>query len=97
MTASLFSKIPKWCYYVFPVAVLLIIILAVRGGGRALLSRLGSPSVDSVDLAAPPALTPEKAEEMKEEIKEETAAEKESIKEKYDEERDRVDKWLRGE
>lgn len=84
MTASLFSKIPKWCWYAFPVAVLLIIILAFRGGGRALWSRLGSPSAVSVDPAAPPALTPEKAEEKREEIKEELKVEEEKVETEAD-------------
>ena len=78
---SIFKKIPRWCYYAFPIAIILILFFALRGGGKALWSRLGSPSAVSVDPASAPALTPEKAEEKREEVKEVTEDKREKIKE----------------
>jgi len=97
VTTSLFrktlSKVPWWAWVLLPLALVALLYFALRGGGQALWSRLGSPSAVSVDPASPlaPSITPKKAKEMKEEVKEEATDEREKIKEEAANMRDRLD------
>ena len=85
---SFFKKIPKWCWYVFPVAILLFLFFAFRDGGRGALRWLHSPQ----PLATrPPAITPAEAEEQREEIAEELKEEEEIIDTEVDELRKKIE------
>ena len=91
MTASLFRKIPKWCWYVFPVAILIILFFACRDGGRGALRWLRSPQPQP----RLPSISPEKGEEIKEEIREEAAAEVKKIEAEQDEIHETAEDWRR--
>ena len=69
-------KIPRWCWYVFPVALILLVVYFFRGG--AVWPWADSPSVPDGP-GAPPSITPKVAEEKREEIKEELKVEEEKI------------------
>lgn len=86
------SKIPRWCWYVFPVAILLLLFFVLRGGGKSLWSRFSSvvPSVVPVEPVAPPAISPEVAEEAREEIRDELEEEVVVIETEADELRRRI-------
>ena len=78
---SILKKIPKWCWYLFPVAILLILFFALRGGGRGALRWLSPPRPPA---SRPPAITPEEAEDQREEVTEELAAKEEKIESETD-------------
>ena len=78
---SIFKKIPRWCWYVFPVALVLLVIYAVRSGGDGVRSWLKPPSSRPDDPAVVPGITPKVAEEKREEVKEVTEDKREKIKE----------------
>ena len=84
---SIFKKIPKWCWYVFPVAILLVLFFAFRDGGRGALRWLSPPQPPAT---RPPAISPEVAEEKREAVKEEKADEREEIREDAQAMRDRL-------
>lgn len=89
------KKIPKWAWWLLPVAIVLLVFSFIKKGGAALWPWTGPPP-RPVDPAAPPAISPKEAEIAREEVKEETVTEKEATKEKYDKEREEMEKWLRG-
>ena len=69
---SLWKKIPLWAKIIFPVAFLLVLFFALRGGGRGMLRWLSSSPEPSIPL--PPAISPKEAEKAREEITEELKA-----------------------
>ena len=86
---SFLKKIPKWCWYVFPMAILLIFFFALRGGGRGALRWLSPPRPPA---SRPPAITSEEAEDQREEVKEEKEDEREKIREEAQSMRERLNR-----
>jgi hypothetical protein len=87
---SLTKKIPKWCWYVFPAAILLFLFFALRNGGRGALRWLSPPSTKPPTLR-PPVVTPEEREKEREKIKEAATDKRTEIKKQADEWRKRLE------
>lgn len=85
------KKIPWWCWVLFPMAIVLLVMFFRRGNGPGW---LGKPPSDPGMRPGPVAVTPKEGEEIKEEIFREAEEEIKPIEAEQDEVKAQVDEWL---